>query len=111
MRIKVVEKEAEILEHVPDYFKTGEMCKRAIEADLYTLVICPHWFVTQEQTKSWYDDDYDDETPGWYEDYQKRKAQKAKIKEELPSISWHPSRWWDWCIPENQKKETEKLWK
>ena len=55
--------------------------KPSIEADLDTLLFCPDWFLTQEQTKSWYDDDYDDEAPGWYEGYQKHKAQKAKIKE------------------------------
>ena len=109
MCIKAVEKEAETLEHVPDHFKTGEMCKRAIEADLYTLVFCPDWFVTQEQIKSWYDDDYDDEATGWYEGYQKRKAQKASIKEELLPIAWHPSRYQDWCVPEDEKKETKKL--
>ena len=66
------------------------MCKSAIEDDLYTLVFCPDCFVTQEQTKSWYDDHYDDEAPEWYDGYQKRKAQKAKIKEELLPIAWHP---------------------
>ena len=40
-----------------------------------------------------------------------RKAQKAKIKEELLPIAWHPLRWWDWCVPEDEKRETEKLWK
>ena len=87
------------------------MCKRAIEVDLYTLVFCSASFVTQEQIKSWCDDDYDDEAPGWYEGYQKRKAQKAKTKEELLPIAWHPLRRRDWCISEDEKKETEKLWK
>ena len=64
MCIEVVEKEAEILQQVPDHFKTREMCKRAIEADLYTLVFRPGWFVTQEQIKLWYYDDYDHEVPG-----------------------------------------------
>ena len=95
MCIKTVEKEAESLEHVLDHFKTREMCKRAIKADLYTLVFCPDWFITQGQIKSWYDDDYDDEALEWYKGCQKGKAQKAKIKEELPPIAWHPSRWWD----------------
>ena len=45
----------------------------------------------------------------WHNDYQERKAQKAKIKEELLPIAWHQSRWWDWCVPEDEKKETEKL--
>ena len=43
------------------------------------------------------------------DEWNKRKPQKAKIKEELLPIAWHPSRWWDWCIPEDEKKETEKL--
>ena len=42
----------------------------------------------------------------------KRKAQKAKIKKELMPIAWHPSRYWDWCMSEDEKKKkkTEKLW-
>ena len=47
----------------------------------------------------------------WRNGYKKHKAQKAQIKEELLRVGWHPSRWWDWCIPEDDKKETEKLWK
>ena len=35
------------------------------------------------------------------------KKQK-KIKEELIPIAWHPSRWWDWCVPEHEKKQTKK---
>ena len=46
----------------------------------------------------------------WYDGYKKRKAQKASIKEELMPITWHPSRWWDWCVPEDEKNHTEKLW-
>ena len=45
----------------------------------------------------------------WYEGHQKRKAQKAKIKDELMPIAWHPSRWWDWCVPKDEKKETENI--
>ena len=44
-----------------------------------------------------------------YDGYQKRKAQKASIKEELMDIAWHPSRYWDWCMSEDEKQETEKL--
>ena len=39
-----------------------------------------------------------------------KKAQKGSIKKELLPAVWHPSRWWDWCVPEDEKKETEKLW-
>ena len=26
-------------------------------------------------------------------------------------IAWHSSRWRDWCVPKDEKKETDKLWK
>ena len=44
--------------------------------------------MTQELIKVW----HDGETVEWYEGYKKRKTQKAKIKEELLPIAWHPSR-------------------
>ena len=66
--------------------------------------ICSYWFVTQQQVQSWHDDYYDDDKIiEWYEGHQKRKAQKAKIKEVLP-IAWHPSRYWDWCMSEDEKR-------
>ena len=40
----------------------------------------------------------------------KEKAQKAQIKEELMPIAWHSSRYWDWHMSEDEKRETEKLW-
>ena len=43
------------------------------------------------------------------ESHQKRKAQKPQIKKELMHIAWHPSRWWDWCMSEDEKRETEKI--
>ena len=55
----------------------------------------------------WHDeDDYcnDHELFKWYEGYQKRKAQKAKIKEELISIAWYPDRVMDWCMLEDEKR-------
>ena len=57
----------------------------------------------------WNDNDYEDEFFQWYNGYEKQKVQKARIKDELMSIAWHPSRWWDWCVPEDEKKETGKL--
>ena len=32
------------------------------------------------------------------------------MKEELLPITWHPSRYWGWCMSEDEKEETEKLW-
>ena len=86
----------------------------AVGGDSSSLECVPDWFVTQQQLKIWDDyDDYcnDDELIEWYEGYEKQKVQKAKIEEKLMPTAWHPSRWWDWCAPDNQKTETEKLWK
>ena len=48
------------------------------------------WFIKLKEM--WYNDsDNDDELITWYEGYKKRKAQKAKIEEELISIAWHPT--------------------
>ena len=40
----------------------------------------------------------------WYEGYKKRKSQKAKIKEELLPIAWHPFRVMDWRMSEGEKE-------
>ena len=72
---------------------------------LFSLQFVPDWFVTQQQFDIWYDNDYvyynDNEIIEWYKDYEKRKAQKAKIKEELLPIAWHPDRVMNWCFSEN----------
>ena len=119
---------------VPDHFKTQEMCNEALEVDpwqlydvpdyqemcdkavrdyLFSLQFVPDWFVTQQQTDIWYDNNDwhdDNEIIEWYKGYQKRRTQKVQIEKELMPIAWHPSRWWDWCMSEDEKKETEKLW-
>ena len=90
------------------------MCDDAVWGDPSLLQYVSDWFVTQQQIKIWYDyDNYcnDDEVIEWYDGYKKRKAQKEEIKKELMSIAWHPLRWWDWCMPEDEKKEINKLWK
>ena len=60
----------------------------------------------------WYDgSEYcgdDDNFFKWYDSYKKRKTQKASIKEELMPILWHPSRYWDWCMSEDEKKKSPK---
>ena len=67
----------------------------------------PDWFVTLQEM--WHEDFDDYDVLITLRDaYRKRKAQKAKIKEDLMPVSWHPDRWWDWCVPEYEKKELEK---
>ena len=82
------------------------MCIREVEAGLGLLEYVPDWFVTQQQTKIWRDDDEycdDDNLIKWHNGYQKQKAQKAKIKEELMPTAWHPNRVMDWCKSEDEK--------
>ena len=61
--------------------------------------------MTQQQIDIWYDNNNNaDEVIECYEGYKKRRAQKAQIKKELMAIALHPSRWWDWCMSEEDKK-------
>ena len=88
------------------------MCDKAVRDDVFSLVCVADWFVTQKQIGLWGDDnDYcdDDEIIKWYEGYKEHKAQKEKMERELIPIAWHPSRWWSWCMSEDEKKGTEIL--
>ena len=79
----------------------------------FSLQFVPDWFVTQEKVGLWDDDDdycNDDKHIEWYHGYKKFKAQKVKIIDELMPIAWYPSRYWDWCISEDEKRDTEALW-
>ena len=116
------------LKYVPDHFKTEKMCKKALEDDkdhfqslgmceqvaeerTYLLQYVPDWFVTREGLYMWYDDsEYhdDDNFFKWYDGYKKQKVQKASIKEQLLTFAWNPSRYWNWCISEADKKEGQK---
>ena len=75
---------------------------------LFSVQLVPDWLVTQQQIDIWYDDDYVDyddyEMIKWHKDYKRCKTQKAKIKEELLPIAWHPDRVIDWCMPEDKKR-------
>ena len=105
---KALEKDPFILWTVPDRYNIQEMCDKTVKKVSWSLEYVPDWFVKQEQIKLWRDDDdhcNDDRLIKWYEDYKKRKAQKAKIKKELIPFTWHPSRWWDWCMSEEEEKK------
>ena len=40
----------------------------------------------------------------WHIEFEKGKALKKIINEELMPIAWHSNRWWDCCVPEYEKK-------
>ena len=101
-----------LLEYAPDNFKTQEACDKTVRDDPSYLQFVLNLFVAREgvdmqYNKYYYDSDYWFTRVmmiifffKWYDGYKKCKAQKAKIKEELLTIAWHQSRWWDWCVPE-----------
>ena len=110
-----------ISKYLTDYLKTQEMCEKAVKDDSSSLQYVHDWFVTREWEYMWYDDYYDDDGDHgddddedrffeWYDGYKKWKAQKVSIKEELLPIAWHPSRYWDWCVPQDEKKRNRKIW-
>ena len=83
------------------------MCNEAVRGGSWNLRHVPDWFVTYEQLNLWCDDDYvynDHDMIEWYDVYKKRKAQKAKIKEELLSIARHRDCMMDWCMSEDEKR-------
>ena len=73
------------------------MCDKEVKKHPWLLIYIPDWFVTQGQIDLWHDDNNsvynDDKLIYWHDGYKKRKARKAKIKEELMPIAWHPSRY------------------
>ena len=43
----------------------------------------------------------------WHIKFEKLKALKKDISEELMTVTWHLNRWWDWCVSEDEKKEID----
>ena len=114
MRIKALEVDPWSSYDIPDNLKTEGMCNKAVENDRSSLQYVPDCFVIQLQLDIWFDDNYwyhDDDMIEWYKGYKKRMDEKANIKEELLPIAWHPDHVMDWCVSEDEKKETEKLWR
>ena len=67
---------------------------------IQTMTYYDNYFVDNDGVIKWHDG----------EEQQERNAQKAQIKQELIPIAWHPSRYWDWCMSEDEKRDTEALW-
>ena len=45
----------------------------------------------------------------WHIKFEKRKALKKELSEELMPVEWHPNRWWNWCMSEDGKKEIDTM--
>ena len=40
----------------------------------------------------------------WPNKFEKRKTFKRDVSKELMPVAWHPAKWWDWSLPEDEKK-------
>ena len=45
----------------------------------------------------------------WYSKFEKRKALEKYISEELMLIGWHPKRWRNFCMSEDEKKKIKPI--
>ena len=89
------------------------MCIEAVYKDAYSLQYVSDFWVTQNLIQACQDgiSSHDsDEVIEWYKGYKQRKTQKEQIKEELMPVAWHPNRYWDWCMPKDEKQDISGLW-
>ena len=86
------------------------MCNEVVQEGSYLVEYVPDWLVLEGQLKilddykGFYNNYSYDRLNKWHDGYQKRKSQKARIKEELLPIAWHPDRVMDWCMSEDEKR-------
>ena len=59
------------------------------------------------------DDNFDEDDPetinhvrlmAWFDRYKQHNTCKKMRKELLP-VAWHPTRCWDWCMSEDEKRK------
>ena len=64
------------------------------------------------------DNNFDEDDPdtiilirllAWHIRFEKCKAFKKKMSEELMPIAWHPKSSWNFCMSEDEKKEIELI--
>ena len=64
------------------------------------------------------DNNFDEDDPdniilirlsAWHITFEERKTFKKKLNEELMPIEWHPKRWRNWCLSEDEKKEIDPM--
>ena len=85
---KAVKNYPHALEFVPESFMTQKMCYKAANTYPSAIRFVPECFMTHEMHN---------------------KALLKMISEELIPITRHPKRWWNFCVPEDEKKEIEPI--
>ena len=120
------------LKLVPDWFVTSEIIKNLftdLYADENTLCLnessgdaefnCNGMGILNIDLNNIdLDNNFDEDDPdtiiairllAWYIKFEKLKELKKELSEELMLVAWHPSRWWDWCMSEDEKKEIDLM--
>ena len=121
------------LKFVPDWFVTNKMLGKHenvvfsnddidlddIDSDVVTYFSDDIGFNTIDLNNINLDDDnFDEDDPeiiihvrlmAWCNTYKQHKACKKELRKELMLVAWNLARWWNWCIPEDEKKEIEPL--
>ena len=41
----------------------------------------------------------------WYNKYKQHESWKKDTSKEITLVSYHPTRWWDWCMPKYEKNK------
>ena len=41
----------------------------------------------------------------WCNKFKQCKVFKEQMSKESMPVAWHLTRWWDWCVSEEKKKE------
>ena len=103
------------------------MCDEAVDDFLPSLNFIRDWFVTNKMIKKlstalytdvnilYFDEDSGnvlfnvDEMVFVIQILIIKKAFKKQLNEELMSVAWHPNRWWNFCVPEDKKKEIKLI--
>ena len=64
------------------------------------------------------DDNFDEEDPNniilirllaWHTKFEKRKELKKELNLEIMLVVCYHKRWWDWCVLEDEKKDTDPM--
>ena len=94
-----------MLKYVPDHLKTQEMCNYVFNKHPRLLEHVPDYFVTEEMLKN---QNVQDLADAYRE--RRRRLKKEDWRKSSYRVAWHPDRFWEWCMPHDEKLEISQLW-
>ena len=108
---KAVVKDPDLLECVLDQFKTQKMCDKAVEKNPRFFEYVPDYFNSDKLCCKVIDKNVNKKVLNSINEYRKRNAQKHQIRYELLPVAWHPSRFYDWCCDNDEKRFLKEMWR